>query len=326
MVKKYDSTAARPVRVYQTPTKPISEYQESDWIDVVDEGIGPGSTGLPNKTRRQALINALEPWMRNNPNMELGFQRLVGRDPDARRFVYLPSYISPPRNPNYGVAGAYIRAGSRGWHKEQIVAAIERGESPFHSAGLTQPGERYDPGDLPLGSGIASLGPGALKDKDIGFYSSLQDAPKLSSPVKWEEGMQTAGHELGHAGIQVLRERLQLLQRQANQKAYASSGDSAKENRLWRAAANLGTRRASLPYGAEQEAYVRALEAKQRRSKDSEFLLSPFQLAEEKKGLEAFPNPLQHPVQKEALQILQKYFAQQRLYPPRRSDQRQVAR
>jgi hypothetical protein len=332
MVKKYDSTAARPVRVYQTPTKPISEYQESDWIDVVDEGIGPGSTGLPNKTRRQALINALEPWMRNNPNMELGFQRLVGRDPDARRFVFQEDPLvtgQTSRTPLQILSGAYIPAAAKGEEerliREGIINAIARGEAPFHSSGLTQPGERYDPGDLPLGGGIATLGPRAFKGKDMAFYSPSQVSPwlgvrerreagiPLGYPAEWESAMHWGGHELGHAGMQATRDFLNQRLRRPKQQA------------------SIRAILAELPpergvKGTEED-YIRAVDAEQ-RSVTSKFFASKDDLRAEKRGLEAFKDPLskKNPVQRESLKILQKYFARQRLYPPRRSDQRQVAR
>ena len=332
--KKYDSTAAMPVRVYQTPTKPISQYQESDWIDVVDEGIGPGSTGLPNKTRRQAIINAYESQMRDNPNMELGFHHLVGNDPDARRFVFAESHLSPGGRELSGsfTPGTALRdwPEETGFYRKAIVDAIERGEAPFHSAGLTQPGERYDPGDLPLGGGIASLGPKAFKGRPVAFYSPDPVSPwfgvserreagiPLGYPAEWETSMQSGGHEFGHAGIHTTRDRLRrqlrVLQREGQSKGKDISAD-------------MRARLAGLPPVQAEEDYIRAVDAKQRSEISKSFALK-HHLEQESKGLEAFKDPLskKNPVQREALEFLRKYFAGRRLYPPLRSDQRQAAR
>ena len=333
--KKYDSTAAMPVRVYQTPTRPISKYQESDWINVVDEGIGPGSTGLPNKTRRQAIINAYESQMRDNPNMELGFHHLVGNDPDARRFVFAESHLSPSGR---ALSGSFSPGTAlqdwpeeTGFYRKAIVDAIERGEAPFHSAGLTQPGERYDPGDLPLGGGIASLGPKAFKGWPVAFYSPDPVPPwfgvserreagiPLGYPAEWETSMQSGGHEFGHAGIHTTRDRLRrqlrVLQREGQSKGKDISADMRA--RLAGLPPEIGTERPNEP---TEEDYIRAVEAKQRSEFSKSFAL-PSHLRAEERGLEAFPNPLskKNPVQREALEFLRKYFAGRRLYPPRQS-------
>jgi hypothetical protein len=314
--KKYDSTAAKPVREYETATKPIREYQESDWIDVVDEGIG--SSGLPDKTRRQALRNTLEPWMRDKYSRELGFHHLVGDDPDARRFVFLKSPLqdeprvghqirgmfSPPRE-KVGLDESRIRL--------KIIDAIERGESPFHSAGLTQPGERYEPGELPLGGGIASLGPGAFTHKPVGFYSpdeipiSLQARQEAGLPpgysVGWTKGMETAGHEMDHSGLAALR-------------AYLLNKDAwMNEDRA---------RYASIPtQGGPEEEYVKALQATDRPMPVAR---RPVQKEAEEAALKAYPKPSQHSAQGQALEMLRQHFAGRRLYPPRRLNQRQAAR
>jgi len=314
--RKYDSTAAKPVREYETATKPISEYQESDWIDVVDEGIG--SSGLPNKTRRQALINALEPWMRDKYSRELGFHNLVGDDPDARRFVFLESSLQDEPAIGYRTRGMFWRPQEKAGLNDsrirlKIIDAIERGEAPFHSAGLTQPGERYDPGDLPLGGGIASLGPGAFTRNPVGFYSpdeipiSLQARREVGLPpeysVGWTKGMETAAHEMDHSGLAALR-------------AYLMKKDAwMNEDRA---------KYASIPiHGSPEEKYVQALQATNRPIPVAR---RPAQKAAEEVVLKTHPEPFEHPVQGQALEMLRQHFAGRRLYPPRRSDQRQAAR
>ena len=314
--KKYDSTAAKPVREYETGTKPISEYQESDWIDVVDEGIG--SSGLPDKTRRQALINVLEPWMRDKYSRELGFHNLVGDDPDARRLVFLKSPLRDEPRVGYKTRGMFSRPREKvgldeSRSRSKILEKIEEGEAPFHSAGLTQPGERYDPGDLPLGGGIASLGPGAFTRNPVGFYSpdeipiSLQARREAGLPpeysVGWTKGMETAGHEMDHSGLAALRAYL------LNKDAWMNE-DRAKY--------------ASIPVqGGPEEKYVQALQATNR---PIHVARRPAQIAAEEAALKAYPNPSQQSVQGQALEMLRQHFAGRRLYPPRRSDQRQAAR
>jgi hypothetical protein len=291
----------------EVPTKPVREYQESDWIDVVDEGIG--LSGLPNKTRRQALINALEPWMRDKYSRELGFHHLVGDDPDAKRFIFLKAPLKDEPGIGQMTGGAFFPPGKmenlndrKIWSK--ILEKIEEGESPFHSAGLTQPGERYEPGDLPLGGGLASLGSGAFTHKPVGFYSpdeipfSLQERRASGIPpgysVEWTKGMETAAHEMDHSGLAALRTYLM-------DQVEGMNGDRARYD--------------SIPIkGRPEEQYVTALQAANRPRLT---VMRPTEKLEEDVALKAYTKPFKHAVQKLALEMLQKRFAGRRLYSPR---------
>ena len=279
----------------EVPTKPIREYQESDWIDVVDEGVG--LSGLPDKTRRQALINALEPWMRGRPTRELGFHHVVGDDPDARRLIFLNSPLRDEPKVGKIMRGAHFypkeKAGlDESKLRSKILDKIKEGGSPFHSS---------------LSGGLASLGSGAFTDKPVGFYSpdeipiSLRARQEVGLPpeysVGWTKGMETAAHEMDHSGLAALRSYLM------------NKAEWMKKDR---------DRYDNIPiHGKPEEKYVRALQATNRP-----ILVArrPAQQEEEEAALKAHPNPFENLVQKQALEMLRKRFAGRRLYPPRRSE------
>lgn len=279
----------------EVPTKPIREYQESDWIDVVDEGVG--LSGLPDKTRRQALINALEPWMRGRPTRELGFHHVVGDDPDARRLIFLNSPLRDEPKVGKIMRGGLFRPGKMknmddSRIRSKILENIKEGGSPFHSS---------------LSGGLASLGSGAFTDKPVGFYSpdeipiSLQARQEVGLPpeysVGWTKGMETAAHEMDHSGLAALRSYLM------NKTEWMKKDRDRYDN---------------IPiHGKPEEKYVRALQATNRP-----ILVArrPAQQEEEEAALKAHPNPFENLVQKQALEMLRKRFAGRRLYPPRRSE------
>ena len=73
MVDKFDSTAhERGTTATIPPQYYVPKKSEDYWIDVVDEGVG--KSGLPNKTRRQGILNLLEDRMRKDALLRLGFQ------------------------------------------------------------------------------------------------------------------------------------------------------------------------------------------------------------------------------------------------------------
>jgi hypothetical protein len=296
MAQKFDSTAhergttATIPRHYYAPKK-----SEAYWKDVVDEGVG--KSGLPNKTRRQSILNLLEDTARRDAVVRLGLQSLIGDDPSASGVVALKEWL-PTSSPNRKTVGTFFRA-EEGIepHKEyqhvrkQVERHVARGKAPSH---------------LPPTDFDSSLPEGAFVDRPIMSYTTSfgypgdRPHPPTYDPA-YERGIISLLHEARHAGLELLKQYVP-----------ETKKDMREFHRLFeplRAPIKTNT--------TPEEMLVRAYEAKDRARKPlAKHFIPEWQKREDRLALGMYPKPHQHPVQSAAEEMLRDQYAGRELYAP----------
>jgi len=280
MVKKFDSTARVPKK------------NEDYWIDVIDEGVG--KSGLPNKTRRQGILNLLEDRMRKDPLLRLGFQELVGDDPSASGIVALMERLPTPQPQKSGreggerqgvmlpALGRYIGYAPIGEYvRKQIEQRVARGEAPSH---------------LPSTDFESSLPAGAFRNRPIAAYAIKDDpgdrpAPPGYDPAYWR-GIMSLAHETRHAGFDALRR--------------TPTGTEAE----MRAVDEMLLRGGDEPFQRSYDAAYRKHDPLSRH-----FMSRPT-VEREKEGMRLYPKPYGHPIQSAAAKMLGNKYAGRELYAP----------
>jgi len=280
MAQKFDSTARVPKK------------NEDYWIDVVDEGVG--KSGLPNKSRRQGILNLLEDRMRKDALLRLGFQELVGDDPSASGIVALMERMPAAqpeksgreggerqgamlpalgRHKGYGPVGEYVR--------KQIERRVARGEAPSH---------------LPSTDFESSLPAGAFRNRPIAAYAIKDDpgdrpAPPGYDPAYWR-GIMSLAHEIRHAGFDALRR--------------TPTGTEAE----MRAVDEMLLRGGDEPFQRSYDAAYR------KHDPLSRHFMSRSTVEKEKEGMRLYPKPYDHPIQSAAAKMLRNRYAGKELYAP----------
>ena len=308
MVDKFDSTAhERGTTATIPPQYYVPKKSEDYWIDVVDEGVG--KSGLPNKTRRQGILNLLEDRMRKDALLRLGFQELVGDDPSASGIVALMERIQsvpgpqdrPPGPGEYRweLGGAHFPAlesptGQRRYSgygsategdRREIEQRVARGEAPSH---------------LPSTDFESSLPAGAFRNRPIVAYTVKDSpgdraAPPGYDPAYWR-GIMSLAHEIRHAGFEALKRT------PTGTEAEMRAVDKILSPRL-----SPGT----------DETFMRTYDAAHRKNDQlSRKFMSKTEKKKEGEAMRLYPNPLEHPVQSAAAKMLRNQYAGRELYAP----------
>jgi hypothetical protein len=144
----------------------------------------------PDDTRSSALLNLLEPYLRENPMAQLGFDVVGGGEGIMKLFIdsreNMPEWgLQVPEigftSSSYG--DRIIRARLRKEHKEQNIEALTGFKDPFkefHSSGEKRPFVMYR--DAVGTEWPEAFGAATIADRQI------------------KQGLATLLHELGHAG------------------------------------------------------------------------------------------------------------------------------
>jgi len=149
----------------------------------------------PDDTRSSALLNLLEPYLRENPMAQLGFDVVGGGEGIMKLFI--DSMENMPQRgvhvPELGFTSTslediIIEFNLRKEHKEQNIEALTGFKDPFkafHSSGKKRPFVMY-------------------RDA-VGTEWPEEDAAATNIDRQIKQGLATLIHELGHAGDDYLR-------------------------------------------------------------------------------------------------------------------------
>jgi len=295
MVDKFDSTAhERGTTATIPPQYYVPKKSEDYWIDVVDEGVG--KSGLPNKTRRQGILNLLEDRMRKDPLMRLGFQELVGDDPSASGIVTLIKKMRLDKE--HGLKGAMLPAFGKSrqsktyqYVRNQIEQRIAEGKAPSHlpptDFDSTQENYQYSTG-LPSGS---------FRDRPVAAYTLSDFIGDRPAPAGYDpaymRGIMSLAHEIRHAGVDAL---------------WRQPTGTVKEMRAVDKLFNRPTR---------DEPLMRAYDAASRKHDPlSLHFMDKSEREQEGRGIGMYPKPYKHPAQSAAAKMLRDQYAGRELYAP----------
>jgi len=308
MVKKFDSTAhERGTTSTIPPQYYIPKKSEEYWQDVVDEGIG--KSGLPNKTRRQGIINLLEDVARKNATIRLGMQRMLGHDPSASGIVALRKDLIAADETS-ALGGIALGLGGVAFspsttpsdryqmHRDEIIKRISAGQVPSH-LDSSLPADAFTGSPVVAYSLQESIGDTIRPDRypydASGMLYSDTKIPAGYDPA-YARGILTLGHEFGHTGAKEVYYRMN-----------KNIDFGTPKERT--AAASLITE------DEGEELLMRAFEAAH-RTPPSRAYMGEFERGIESRARKRHPNPLRHPIQAAAEKILRGQYAGRELYPP----------
>jgi hypothetical protein len=333
MAQKFDSTAhergttATIPRQYYIPKK-----SEAYWRDVVDEGIG--RAGLPNKTRRQGILNLLEGVARKNATIRLGLQKMLAHDPSASGIVALRKDLisrlaigetAPggrelqgaafPRLAGYGEPTAEPSSDYKAY-MDEIKRRISAGKVPSHW-------DSSLPADAFTGSPVVAYSVEETIEDKIGPESALAYdhlTPRQLDALKIPAGYQPAhargilslGHELGHIGAKEVYGGMgRYLEKLLKNLRHPLSNMKppplfTQQERM--AAASL------IREDEGEEMLMRAFDAAH-RTPHSRAYMGEFEGEIERRAHKRYPNPLRHPIQSAAEKFLRDQYAGRELYP-----------
>jgi hypothetical protein len=297
MVQKFDSTAhERGTTATIPPQYYVPKKSEEYWIDVVDEGVG--KSGLPNKTRRQGILNLLEDRMRKDPLMRLGFQELVGQEQDDPSASGIVSLIKMMRlGKKRGLRGVMLSA-LRGANpnktyqdvRRQIEQRIAEGKAPSHFDSSLPPDAFRD---RPVAAYTLSGFPGDSRRWPWrGLAAGDSPAPPGYDPA-YRRGIVTLAHEIRHAGFRAL--------------GRTPTGTEAEMRAVDEMLSSPG----------KDEPLQRAYDAAYRKHDPvSRRFMSRATVEREKEGMRLYPKPYDHPIQSAAEKMLRYSYAGRELYAP----------